>query len=104
MHTDVRPHADAYELPGGHRLLLAEGRVVNVVADGHPPEVMGPRVRHRGPGAGPAGRQQGKLPPGVYPGSSDIDAEAARPRPHGTRLYTLTGAQRAYLVSWHLGS
>ena len=40
--TDVRPHADAYELPDGRRLLLlAEGRVVNLVAaDGHPPEVM----------------------------------------------------------------
>jgi len=42
VHTDVRPHADAYELPDGRRvLLLAEGRVVNLVAaDGHPPEVM----------------------------------------------------------------
>ena len=40
--TDVRPHADAYELADGRRLLLlAEGRVVNLVAaDGHPPEVM----------------------------------------------------------------
>ena len=40
--TDVRPHADAYELPDGRRLLLlAEGRVVNLVAaNGHPPEVM----------------------------------------------------------------
>ena len=42
MDPDVRPHADAYELADGRRLLLlAEGRVVNVVAaDGHPPEVM----------------------------------------------------------------
>ena len=42
MHTGVRPHADAYELPAGRRLLLlAGGRVVNVVAaGGHPPEVM----------------------------------------------------------------
>ena len=40
--TDVRPHADAYQLADGRRLLLlAEGRVVNLVAaDGHPPEVM----------------------------------------------------------------
>ena len=42
VETDVRPHADAYQLPDGRRLLLlAEGRVVNLVAaDGHPPEVM----------------------------------------------------------------
>jgi adenosylhomocysteinase len=39
---EVRPHADEYTLAGGRRvMLLAEGRVVNLVAaEGHPPEVM----------------------------------------------------------------
>ncbi len=42
VHPDVRPHVDAYELGDGRTLLLlAEGRVVNLVAaEGHPPEVM----------------------------------------------------------------
>jgi adenosylhomocysteinase len=42
VHPDVRPHVDAYELADGRTLLLlAEGRVVNLVAaEGHPPEVM----------------------------------------------------------------
>ena len=42
VHQDVRPHVDAYELGNGRTLLLlAEGRVVNLVAaEGHPPEVM----------------------------------------------------------------
>src|SRR6202035_5502625 len=96
--TEVRPHADAYELPDGRRvLLLAEGRVVNLVAaDGHPPEVMdlafgiealalrwlaaravqtGNEVQ-----AGNDGRaaNTGKLEPGVHRVPPDIDAEAAR--------------------------
>ena len=42
VEPEVRPHTDAYELPDGRRLLLlAEGRVVNLVAaEGHPPQVM----------------------------------------------------------------
>ncbi len=42
FYRDVRPHVDAYELGDGRTLLLlAEGRVVNLVAaEGHPPEVM----------------------------------------------------------------
>ena len=87
-------------------LLLAEGRVVNLVAaDGHPPEVMdlasarGPRARWL---AGPHGR----LPPGVHRVPPDIDAEAARLvlAALGTRLDTLTEAQQAYLDTWRIGS
>ena len=39
---DVRPHADEYTLDDGRRVvLLAEGRVVNLVAaEGNPPQVM----------------------------------------------------------------
>ena len=42
IHQEVRPHVDAYDLGAGRSLLLlAEGRVVNLVAaEGHPPEVM----------------------------------------------------------------
>jgi adenosylhomocysteinase len=56
---DVRPHTDEYLLADGRRLLLlAEGRVVNLVAaEGNPPQVMpGARARL-------AGRRRGRSPP-----------------------------------------
>ena len=106
--TDVRPHADAYQLADGRRLLLlAEGRVVNLVAaDGHPPEVMDLAFGIEALSlAWLAGRAE-KLPPGVHRVPADIDAEAARLvlAALGTRLDALTEAQQAYLASWHLGS
>src|SRR5580700_7609837 len=98
--TDVRPHADAYELPDGRRLLLlAEGRVVNLVAaDGHPPEVMDLAFGIEALAlAWLAGRAE-QLPPGVHRVPPDIDAEAARLvlAALGARLDTLTEAQQAY--------
>jgi adenosylhomocysteinase len=125
VETDVRPHADAYELPDGRRLLLlAEGRVVNLVAaDGNPPEVMdlafgieALALAWLAARAEPAGATQlaastenpgaGKLPPGVHRVPADIDAEAARLvlAALGARLDTLTPAQQSYLASWRLGS
>jgi adenosylhomocysteinase len=106
--TDVRPHADAYRLADGRRLLLlAEGRVVNLVAaDGHPPEVMDLAFGIEALSlAWLAGRAE-KLAPGVHRVPADIDAEAARLvlAALGTRLDALTEAQQAYLASWHLGS
>lgn len=112
--TDVRPHADAYRLADGRRLLLlAEGRVVNLVAaDGHPPEVMdlafgieALALRWLAARAEPAG-SAGKLAPGVHRVPPEIDAEAARLvlTALGTRLDTLTEAQQSYLASWRLGS
>ena len=106
--TDVRPHADAYELPDGRRLLLlAEGRVVNLVAaDGHPPEVMDLAFGIEALAlAWLAGRAE-QLPPGVHRVPPDIDAEAARLvlAALGAKLDTLTEAQQAYRDSWRLGS
>jgi adenosylhomocysteinase len=106
--TDVRPHADAYELPDGRRLLLlAEGRVVNLVAaNGHPPEVMDLAFGIEALAlAWLAGRAE-PLPPGVHRVPPDIDAEAARLvlAALGARLDTLTEAQQAYRDSWRFGS
>jgi adenosylhomocysteinase len=108
VNTDVRPHADAYELPDGRRLLLlAEGRVVNLVAaDGHPPEVMDLAFGIEALALAWLAASTGPLPPGVHRVPPDIDAEAARLVLHalGTRLDTLTAAQQSYRDSWHLGS
>jgi len=114
VHPDVRPHVDAYELASGRTLLLlAEGRVVNLVAaEGHPPEVMDLAFGIVAlslawlAGTVPAGDEGGKLPADVHPVPADIDAEAARLvlAAMGTRIDTLTATQQEYLESWRFGS
>jgi len=114
VHRDVRPHVDAYDLGDGRTvLLLAEGRVVNLVAaEGHPPEVMdlafgiealalawlARATRPENPG--------GKLAAGVHEVPEDIDAEAARLvlATMGTSIDALTPAQLSYRESWRIGS
>jgi adenosylhomocysteinase len=108
VHPDVRPHTDMFELPDGRRLLLlAEGRVVNLVAaDGHPPEVMDLAFGIEALALAWLAGNAEKLTPDVHPVPSDIDAEAARLvlAALGADIDSLTPAQRAYLASWHLGS
>ena len=108
VETDVRPHADAYHLADGRRLLLlAEGRVVNLVAaDGHPPQVMDLAFGIEALTLARLASGEERLAPGVHQVPADIDAEAARLvlTALGARLDTLTEAQRAYLANWHLGS
>ncbi|HTQ90634.1 MAG TPA: adenosylhomocysteinase, partial [Streptosporangiaceae bacterium] len=111
VHPGVRPHVDAYELGDGRTLLLlAEGRVVNLVAaEGHPPEVMDLAFGIEALAlAWLAGRSDtdGELPAGVHEVPADIDAEAASLvlATTGTSLDTLTPAQLAYRESWRIGS
>jgi adenosylhomocysteinase len=108
VHPDVRPHADAFELADGRRLLLlAEGRVVNLVAaDGHPPEVMDLAFGIEALALAWLAGNAEKLHPDVHPVTPDIDAEAARLvlATLGAEIDSLTPAQRAYLASWHFGS
>ncbi len=105
----MRPHADEYVLADGRRLiLLAEGRVVNLVAaEGHPAAVMdlsfaaqalvlglARRVTHTG------------LQPGVHDVPAVIDAQIASLMlaSLGTEIDALTPAQQEYLDSWRYGS
>jgi adenosylhomocysteinase len=108
VQSEVRPHMDAYELTDGRRLLLlAEGRVVNLVAaDGHPPEVMDLAFGIEALVLAWLAGNAGKLSPDVHPVPPDIDAEAARLvlGALGAEIDSLTPAQRAYLASWHFGS
>ena len=101
---DVRPHADEYTLPDGRRVvLLAEGRVVNLVAaEGNPPQVMdvsfaGQALVLRWLAGGPE-----SLAAGVHDVPRAIDEEIARLtlEATGARIDTLTDAQRDYLSSW----
>jgi len=114
VHRDVRPHVDAYDLGDGRTvLLLAEGRVVNLVAaEGHPPEVMDLAFGIEAlalawlAGAVSPENSGDKLPAGVHEVPADIDAEAARLMlaTMGTSIDALTPAQQAYLDSWRIGS
>jgi adenosylhomocysteinase len=104
----VRPHVDAYDLGDGRNLLLlAEGRVVNLVAaEGHPPEVMDLAFGIEALALAWLATNGGKLAIGVHEVPADIDAEAARLMlaTMGTSIDLLTEAQRAYLESWRIGS
>jgi adenosylhomocysteinase len=104
----VRPHVDAYDLGDGRTLLLlAEGRVVNLVAaEGHPPEVMDLAFGIEALALAWLAGNTDKLPAGVHEVPADIDAEAAglMLATTGTSIDTLTSAQLSYRESWRIGS
>jgi adenosylhomocysteinase len=108
VNRGVRPHADEYVLDSGQRLiLLAEGRVVNLIAaEGNPAAVMDLSFAAQALalvwllGAEPG------LAPGVHPMPAAIDVEVARLTLAAARVQIdeLTAAQQEYLASWHRGS
>jgi hypothetical protein len=88
-------------------LLLAEGRVVNVVAaEGHPPEVMDLAFGIEALALAWLAQNAEKLSADVHPVPPELDAEAARLvlAVLGAQIDVLTPAQRAYLASWRIGS
>jgi adenosylhomocysteinase len=106
----VRPHAAEYMLADGRRLiLLAEGRVVNLVAaEGNPAAVMDTSFAVQALAlawlaAAPA---EPGVPGQVLDVPAAIDAEAARLTlaSLGAQIDELTPAQLKYLESWRLGS
>jgi len=110
VNPGIRPHADEYVLADGRRLiLLAEGRVVNLVAgEGNPAAAMDTSfavqalalawLASSDPAAGARGR--------VLDVPAAIDAEVASLAlaALGTRIDELTPEQLTYLDSWRLGS
>src|SRR5215831_11458428 len=101
---DVRPHADEYTLPDGRRVvLLAEGRVVNLVAaEGNPPQVMDVSFAGQALVLRWLAGHHESLAVGVHDVPRAIDEEIARLtlESSGARIDTLTDAQRDYLNSW----
>jgi adenosylhomocysteinase len=104
---DVRPHTDEFLLPDGRRLLLlAEGRVVNLVAaEGSPPQVMDVTFASQALVLGWLARAD-SLPAGVHAVPPAIDEQIARLtlEASGTRIDALTPAQQEYLRSWRHSS
>ncbi len=103
----VRPHSDEYVLASGTRLvLLAEGRVVNLIAaEGNPAAVMDLSFAAQALAlAWLAGGAD--LPAGVHPIPATIDVSVAAHAlaAQGVGIDALTAAQREYLASWRQGS
>jgi adenosylhomocysteinase len=101
---DVRPHTDEYLLADGRRLLLlAEGRVVNLVAaEGNPPTVMDVSFAGQALALAWVAGQDGGLAAGVHPVPAAIQDQIARLalESAGARIDALTRSQRDYLSSW----
>jgi adenosylhomocysteinase len=115
VNLGVRPYADEYVLADGRRLiLLAEGRVVNLVAaEGSPAAVMDTSFAVQALALAWLARQQlaagageAHAPGRVLDVPGEIDARVANLTlaSLGTRIDMLTGDQRRYLESWRQGS
>jgi adenosylhomocysteinase len=107
IHPEVRPHADEYVLAGGTRLiLLAEGRVVNLVAaEGNPAAVMDVSFGAQGLALAWLAAGEASLKPGVHRMPAAIDAQIASLTlaSLGAQIDELTAAQQDYLDSWRPG-
>ena len=100
----IRPHVTEYTLKDGRRLyLLAEGRLVNLVAaEGHPSEVMDMSFANQALSALYIVENKDKLEPRVYRVPREIDEEVARLKLKAmdVRIDELTREQVEYLQSW----
>jgi adenosylhomocysteinase len=108
VNRGVRPHADEYVLDDGRRLiLLAEGRVVNLIAaEGNPAAVMDLSFAAQALALDWLAAREHGLAAGVHPMPAEIDAEVARLTlaARGARIDELTAEQQQYLASWQRGS
>ena len=108
VNRGVRQHADEYVLDTGRRLiLLAEGRVVNLIAaEGNPAAVMDLSFAAQALALMWLTSGETGLAAGVHPMPAAIDAQVARLTlaAAGARIDELTGAQQEYLASWNQGS
>jgi adenosylhomocysteinase len=107
VNQGIRPHADEYVLADGRRLiLLAEGRVVNLVAaEGNPAAVMDTSFAIQALAlAWLAGREPGEAVVHAVPGEIDAQVASMTLASLGTHIDTPTAAQQRYLESWRRGS
>lgn len=104
----IRANVTEYKLKDGRRLfLLAEGRLVNLVAaEGHPSEVMDMSFANQFMAVKYLYDNRGKLPPKVFNQPLELDERIARLKlkSMGIEIDELTEEQRKYLESWSLGT
>jgi len=104
----IRKYVTEYTLKDGRRLyLLAEGRLVNLVAaEGHPSEVMDMSFANQAYAVKYIVENRNKLQRHVYTLPRKIDEDIARLKLKSMdiEIDTLTKEQRKYLSSWDLGT
>ena len=108
VHRGVRPHADEYVLADGRRLiLLADGRVVNLVAgEGNPADVMDISFAVQALVLAWLAEGSRDLSAGVHGVPAAIDAQVAglALASLDAEIDVLTPEQQDYLESWRQGS
>ncbi|MEM1731875.1 MAG: adenosylhomocysteinase [Desulfurococcaceae archaeon] len=104
----ILPYVTEYELKNGKRLyLLAEGRLVNLVAaEGHPSEVMDMSFANQFLAVKYLWENKGKVPIRVISQPIELDEMVARLKLEsmGIELENLTPQQIEYLSSWKHGT
>jgi adenosylhomocysteinase len=108
LNRGVRPDTDEYVLADGRRLLLlAEGRLVNLVAaEGHPPAVMDLSFATQALAIGWLAAHHRDLAPGTHDVPDEINTQVARLAlaALNVEIDALTPVQQEYLESWRYGS
>ena len=102
----IRKYIEEYKLANGKKLyLLAEGRLVNLVAaEGHPSEVMDMSFANQAQALIYILENKDKLQPKVYLLPREYDENTARMKLEamGIKIEELTEEQKKYLKSWKL--
>jgi len=104
----IGPNLVQYTLNDGRKLyLLAEGRLVNLVAaEGHPSSVMDMSFANQFLSMLYLAKNGTKLKPGVYGVPREQDEEVARIKLEslGIKIDNLTEEQERYIESWQMGT
>ena len=104
---EVRKYVTEYDLGNKRIYLLAEGRLVNLVAgDGHPIEVMDMSFSNQALAARYIAENYEKLEKKVYRMPEELDRKVARLKLEtlGVKIDKLTDEQKRYLEDWRCGT
>ncbi len=105
---EIRPNVREYRMKDGRTIyLLAEGRLVNLVAaEGHPSEVMDMSFANQALVAKWLAKNAEKLEKKVYPVPEEIDGEIAllKLKTMDIQIDELTKEQMKYMKSWKEGT
>ena len=104
---EVRKYVKEYNLGNKKLYLLAEGRLVNLVAgDGHPIEVMDMSFSNQALAVKYLVENKGKLVNRVYRMPEDLDRFVAKLKleVEGVKIDELTEKQKRYIEDWRMGT
>jgi len=106
LQRDVRPGITEYTLANGRRInVVAEGRLVNLAAPtsmGHPAEVMDQTFAMQFMAARHLLAHRNGLPAGIHPVPDEVDREVAefKLQSLGIGIDELSDSQRRYMAAW----